>query len=239
MMVMNKDKYGIIGQIQSDGSMEGGDSVNWMGHYVYLTDDTFPFLYTFEISPGAYVRHPDPDQTTNGFGSFYKNPWNGCISRDQMTGILAALIKKKQYLASLRLILHHSLRGFLFAYNNIHNGEDSKTAKWKIPDPTGPDIWAMEIRSLGIFSKLLYPVLMLCDLHLLGATLYYKNKDQKDPISHAMKHIVSKNHTPTIISKLSWKLLNKKKLIREIENYWCGWRDNCEMSKLYEKELLG
>lgn len=71
---MNRDQYGIIGQIQPDGGIEGGDSACWNGHYTYYTgDDPIDFVKTFEVSPGGYVRHPYPDATNNRFGAYYKN----------------------------------------------------------------------------------------------------------------------------------------------------------------------
>lgn len=234
---MNRDKYGIIGQIQKGGLIEGGDSANWMGHYIYLTNDDFPFVETFEIKPGAYVRHPDPEQTNNGFGAHYKNPWNGCISRDQLTGIIGALIKKKEYLALTRLILHHAASLFLLSYNNINNGQDPKIAKWKRPDPTLLNIWACYLRGFGIFSWLLYPLLCILDLHVLIDTLRANSSDEEDKISYALRLFISRDYVPTIVGKLSVKLLNKQHLIKNIEKYWCGWRKNCEMSDLYKKKI--
>lgn len=68
-----------------------------MGHWLYLnggSDEYFnvdKYIDTFNVHFGAWVRHPHPDMTNNGFGAHYKNPWNGCITRDQLTGILGIL----------------------------------------------------------------------------------------------------------------------------------------------------
>lgn len=149
---MNKDKYNIIGQIQPDGSIEGGDSVNWMGHYLYLTKHKFPFRKTFEVGFGAYVRHPDPKQTNNGFGAYYKNPWDGVISRDQLIGIIMGLMSQKDRIGMVKLTLHHALRGFLFTYNTRKNGQNPTQTKWKIPDLTFMSIWALILRGFGPLS---------------------------------------------------------------------------------------
>ena len=93
------DKWGVIGQIQDDGSVEGGDALNWMGHWSYHEDiPNWPserIVDFFEVARGGgYVRHFDPAQTYYGFGSYYKNPYNGCISRDQMPGLIGMLVKR-------------------------------------------------------------------------------------------------------------------------------------------------
>lgn len=234
---MNIGEFGELGQLQSDGTIEMGDSANWTGHHIYLTDVDFPYVEFYEKHCGGYVRHPFPETTKNGFGSFYDNPWAGCISRDQLTGIIAALISLKEYKAMLRLIFNHSLRGFLFAYNTIHNGADPRTAGWKFPDLTLLDIWAHELRGLGWISWLFYPVLMIFDLQMLASTIVNNNRFRLDPISYAIKLIVSKEHVPTVISLLSWKLCDKKKLIEDIDRYWSGWRAQPFMVELYSARL--
>lgn len=235
---MNFDKYGILGQIQANGTIEGGDSANWQGHYIYLSGKEFDYSNIFEADWGGYVRHPVPDMTNNGFGAFYNNPWDGCISRDQLTGIVAGLISQKDYKAMLRLFLHHALRGFLFSYNTIHNGDDPKTSGWKFPDITGPDILAHILRGFGFFSWIFWPLLNLLDLQMLLATLWNNKHHKTDPISYAIKLIVSKEHCPSLISLLSWKLCDKNKLINEIKIYWSGWRSQGFMVELYSAKLF-
>jgi len=234
---MNFDKHGVLGQIQPDGSIEGGDSANWYGQYIYLTQGKRRFPKFFEVSFGAYVRHPDIDQTNNSFGAYYINPWAGCISRDQLTGILAALIGQKEYLASLRLILHHACWLFLFAYNTITNGQVPRTTKWKWPDVTLLNIWALELRAFGWFSWLFYPLLLIFDLHDFVNTIIHRFKIKKDPISYAMRLIICRENVPTLISLLSWVICDKDKLIKEIETYWGGWRDQAFLTKFYAGRL--
>lgn len=237
---MNRDKYGIIGQIQGDGSIEGGDSACWNGHYTYLRGkDAVPYVDTFEVSFGGYVRHPHPEMTNNGFGAHYEHPWSGCISRDQLTGVLAGVIGEKNKLAMLRIMLNHALRGFLFSYNTIKNGRDPKTAKWKMPDITFMDIWAMMLRGFGPISWVFWPLLLVLDLHLLLGAVYDRYFDNKEPdvINFLGKLFVSVDHVPTPVSKLALKFVNKENLLSRLREYWCGWRDNCEIVDLYEKKL--
>jgi len=236
---MNIDKYGIIGQIQDDGSIEGGDSACWVGHYVYLTGIDVNYIGVFEKGFGGYVRHPHPESTNNGFGAYYKNPWNGCISRDQLTGVLLAVIKTKSYFAMARVILNHCCRLMLFSYNTIINGRDPATAKWKLPDLTLFDIWAMMIRGLGPVAWLLYPVLCVLDVHMLLAALYDKffDNEETDCINFVGKLLCSLEYAPTPISWLTKKLVNRANIISRLKGYWCGWRGSPEFIPLYESKF--
>lgn len=246
---MNRDQYGIIGQIQEGGWVEGGDSACWMGHWLYLnggkcpdTDwDTAKYIKNFEVSFGAYVRHPYYHPIHNRFGSYYRNPWDGIISRDQYHGVLAALIVGKHYKALFRAFLHHGAWLWLFTYNTRINGQNpwNGEAKWKWPDLTLFDIWALYIRGSGWLGYLLYPLLCIFDIHLLLSTLVVNAEPVKkdDVINHTLKLIISKDRLPTPISWLALKLLNKEKLIEKLKVYWCNWRDNCDFVPLYEKRI--
>lgn len=235
---MHLGSMGELGQIQSDGKIEMGDSLNWTGHYCYLSKkQDFPFRAFFEKGMGGYVRHPDPKQTDRGFGAFYNGPWGGCISRDQLTGLLAGLLATKDYMGAIRVILHHSLRLFLFSYNTVHNGKSFNPHQTKVPDLTLMDIWALELRALGPVAWLAWPILNVLDLQILLASCINKILIQNDPISFAIKLIISKNHAPTLASWLAFKVCNKDKLYHEIVHYWASFRDSPEMIPLYAKEL--
>lgn len=259
---MNRDRYGIIGQIQNDGSVEGGDAVTFNGHWLYLNNGVDPdgstvknvedFVNFFEVSFGGYVRHPKKEMTFNGFGAHYKNPWNGCISRDQLTGILCALVAGRHWKAMLRVMGHSALSGFLLTYNNIINGRDPEKMEYnlkkyfynprnenvyKFPDPMGPDMWATMLRGFGKFSWIFWPVLNILDIHTLLNTIHHRYDDNDDVISFAGKYMVSRSHVPTITSWLTSKILNRKKLLADLKEYWCGWRDNCDFYDRYEQKI--
>lgn len=241
---MNLDRFGIVGQIQSDYSVEGGDSVNWMGHLLYLGWPKYNienYFNLFQVSCGGYVRHFSKDATPYGFGAYYKNPWNGCISRDQMTGILAALIKHRNLKQVLCFLLHHACFLFLFSYNTINNGENPKTAKWKWPDLTLFDIWAMELRALGnalpILKLFFWPILHILDLHMLLNTIYVNLSKETDVISYTIKLITSVENTPTLVSLFSYEMLNVDRLMYKLHVYWCGWRKSCDILPLYASHL--
>jgi len=244
-----KDKYGVLGQIQPDGSIEGGDSACWQGHLVYLSDEEFAYVDFFEVSPGAYVRHPIPSATNNSFGSYYKNPWCGCMSRDQLTGVVGALVKQKEYMAMLRLIAHFYLRGFVLTYNTLPNGAPPAEMKfslirlfkpikgeryWKLPDLFLFDMWATVLRGFGKASWIFFPLLCVLDIHtLLNTVLVVNRSDDNDKINYAMKLFVSRDYVPTPVSWLSLKLLNLERLLGNIQSYWCNWRQQPGMYPLY------
>ena len=240
-MSFAKDKFGALGQLQPDGDVEMGDSANWTGHYIYLTDDERINIDYFKVGYGAYVRHPLAEATNSGFGAYYKNPWDGCMSRDQITGVLAAIIKKKEYKLATEIVLHHALRLFLFSYNTRRNGVLPKIANWKMPDITIFDLWSMEIRALHpIIGWALWPVLNVFDVWMVLQVIVFNYfTKEKDPISFAMKMIVMHENKPTLTGELAWLLLNKYKLNNFIRLYWSGWRSgNIGMKELYYKKLL-
>lgn len=234
MSYIRRDRFGAVGQAQSDGFIDHGDSACWNGHLEYNAGDSRPGISFFEVGFGAYVRHPEKLQTTHGFGAYYKNPWAGCMSRDQLTGVLCGLIRENNLGAKLRFIFNHACRGFLFAYNTIHNGK--KPSGWKVPDLTLFDFWALELRMFGYFF---WPLLCVFDFHtLLAVLLFNRNKNQSnDVINLAMKVIVCKEVAPTPLSRLAYGLLNKPKMRQLISNYWSEWRDNPGMVDSYNERL--
>lgn len=229
-----RDKYGLIVQDQSRGILDGGDTVNWEGHRVYLTDGVGTPLSLFETGKGGYCRHFDPDMTYKGFGSYYQNPWDGVISKDQLTGIIAWIIKTKDYRAAVSLLLHHFCWLFLFAYNTRANGEDPETTSWKIPDPTLFETWCIEFRMI---PWVFYPLAWISDLYLILRVLLFNLQGSSDPISFTMRIFICIENMPTLWSYLAWKILNKNKLLKALENYWCGWRQHPTMFEYYKRKI--
>lgn len=226
------DKNGIIGQIEPGGTIDGGDSVNWRSHQIYLDGaEVGNFFKYFHDGHLGFVRHPDNKEQH----AYYKNPWQANITRDQSKGIMAAIIKDKNTWEAIKFIYAHMLRLFLVSHSTVDNNDLSY--KFKFPDPTFADVWAMEIRLIKPLAWLLWPLLNILDLWMLISTIYYNYVDSKDPISFAITSIVQREHTPTLTSLLSWKLLDKKKLEREIFVYWAGWRENEGMYYLYKKRI--
>lgn len=220
---INRDRYGIIGQKRDSGRIpvEGGDSACWQGHYTYYkNDDGVDYIKTFKVGFGAYVRHPDPKKTDNGFGAFYKNPWTGVISRDQLTGILGGVIRQGNAFHMLEIILHSLCSLMLFTYNSIDNGKDPKKAPRKFPDPMFFNMWGMMIRGLGFFTYILWPLLWILDLQLVLDSLVSNRHADDDQINFLLRLSVSRDIAPTPISWLAVKLLDRDKLKKDLKSYW-------------------
>lgn len=257
MREITRDVHGIIGQVQQgtwDKWVEGGDSAAWNGYYSYFSKDTktLPYVKTFEIGFGAYVRHPVPVATNNKFGAYYNNPWDGCISRDQLGGILLGIIAERDYLAMLRLMLHWSLRLFLFSYNTIQNGEDTTKTKfsifkffynpeqenyYKMPDLTFFNMWGLALRGFGVMSWIFWPLLVVFDIHMLADAMLANKDDNKSINSHLGRLHVATKVAPTPLSYLSRKLANKQVFKKKAEHYWAGKRVNPGISDLMQKAI--
>jgi len=226
---------GAVGCRQADGSIEMGDSCRWTCDKQTLDGTrTVDIPKFFSNGWGGYVRHKDPKLTDNGFGAYYKNPWQGCISRDQLIGIIWYLIETGQKWELLKVFIHHAAYLWLFAYNTIHNGKKPKGYKW--PDITTFNIWSMYLRGLiGIKAT---PILRKLDAYLLANTAWVNNEDNNDVISYLAHLFCSVEHTPTPESIAAWKLLDKMQIKMEVNSYWSGWRQNPGMAVLYIKRII-
>lgn len=238
---MNYDDDFIIGQIDNNigGNIEGGDSANWMAHLLYVMPiwmgwTAIKYAYTFEVGPGEWVRHPNPERSRYGWAATPKIT----ISRDQLTGILCLLAKNKMTKQILRLFKEHCDNYMLRSFNTINNGEDPATAKRKTPDFTGPDIWALYVRGISPKGWISHLFLCFCDLHLLGGAISIRcSPSRTDVISHCIKLALANDVRPTFVIKLTNKVHSLKDLSSRLHNYWCTWRDNCEMAGMWTDKL--
>lgn len=239
--IIKKDGAGIVGQPKQgypDG-IEGGDSLNWQGHYYFLRN--FPnkrllaaaYVADFESPrfPGLYVRHPNPKATKHGFGAYCEGNFRGCESRDQMTGKLCFLSLVGPSKALLRTFKQHLCRGLLFANNTIRNGEDPRNHRPKLPDLTGPDIWSLYIRGFRLWP--LYPLLIIFDLHLFLTAVLQNFKKDPDIISHVIKVLTAQTILPTPLGWLAAKVLSQEHVLTKLLKYWGGFRQQPGMYQLY------
>ncbi len=253
-----RDKTGIL--VQKNGSpgieFEGGDSMNWTGHFYSLTDfksngmvgaiDQWDclelYIENFESKehPGLYVRHPNVAQSRYGWASYCDGNWRGVESRDQMTGKLCFFTEAEAKGALWRCFKQHLKRGLVFANNTIHNGDDPNDYKyantWKLtkvrkfPDLTLFDIWALYIR--GFRAWYLYLFLILFDFHLLGSVISKKLNGDTDVISLFLKQLTSRKIMSTPIGWLACQVISGEEMKRRLKVYWCGWRKQPGMYKL-------
>lgn len=224
------DDRGILGQHEGNGVYGGGDALNFTGMLVLVGGSSIKIYNTFRKGFGALSRHP-----TEGYSSYYKHPWDGRISRDQLTGALAGMIAQRDRVGVLKVFIHHAAWLWLFAYNTRKNGDLSK---WKWPDITGPDIWAMYIRGLlGKAAYLLFPILCAFDLMLIANAYTVLKNNDGHVTSHLAKLITALETAPTPIARLAFKMTSKDWLLASLTTYWCGFRDKCFMVELYKRKL--
>lgn len=239
---MHYDQDYILCQLQHGFGLEGGDSVNWMGHLLYV----FPgwmgwsaekYIHTFELKPGLWCRHPSPNRSQNGWASFVNGTWDGVMSRDQMKGILCYLIKNNQTNAVHRLLLEHKKRMFLFSNNSIRNGQNPVTAKRKIPDITLGDIWALFIRGKYTKGALSWLILCICDIHLLLSAIEIRFSNDNDIISFLICASISHDIRPTFVSKIAIKASDYNDINDKAYRYWSGWRLQKEVYEYWAPKI--
>lgn len=233
------DENGIIGQ-PYEGGVEGGDSACWNGHYKYFRKDqaSIEYVKTFEVGFGAYVRHPYPHPTYNRFGWYYKNPWDGNITVDQLTGICGGVIAEGDWKAMLRIIIHSMAWLCLFDYSNRQNGKDPLTeAKWRMGGFMSPKIWQMMLRGFGKWSYIFYPLLCVFDLHLIFDTIWDNFSEKDDRINDVLRLSVARDICPTPVGWLAVKLLDRAHTKERIAHYWLKWRDNPGMYDIHSKAI--
>lgn len=236
------DNHLLIGQrftYKGSTYIEGGDSASWTGLYTYLTGDRDTGFPTLEVAPGAYARHPVPHPISNRFGYYYAGTWDGVISRDQLTGIILGHMKLENRAKTWDMIKHHARRGFLFSYNSRKNGLLPEEAPWKLPDFTGPDIWALYLRSFGAWSWIAFPVLCVLDLQMLinAVNIRYVKKEKEHVLNFLGKFFASREYVPTPVSWVTKLLVSKTQMHSALKLYWDGWRQNPGMSKLFSKKV--
>lgn len=219
---MYLDAYAII--VQKD--MDGGDSLHREAMYAFaiklreneLKSPANPEslssrrpasfknnLDIFEVAPGVYIRHPDPNK-------WYSNPET--TSRDQLFPVIAYCAAYEDTGRLWRLFKAVARRGF-FAQNWIRIGQN-ETAK-KIPDPMHFNI-AQFIRAGGWYTAPLYPLLFLFDgLELMGTIVSalplhfrddhlwprWKNGNDVDDNNLVVQHLLAAHYKPTPFSALS------------------------------------
>lgn len=130
-----------------------------------------PLFALFEVSPGVYVRHPDPSK-------WYSDPRN--TSRDQLTAVIAFTAYCTQKMTSVSVFYRSKLEDLFLAClkrgmfaQNIHpNWVDprTQTVKRKIPDFLTPDLWTLFAR--GLLGWWSLPINLFLDVFILLSVLF-------------------------------------------------------------------
>lgn len=132
------------------------------------------------------------------------------FSRDQLIPLLIFLCYNPAYKPYLnKLAKAHAKRGFLFAWNSRKNG--TIAAPWKLPDITGPNIWATWLRAYWppMLWPVIWPILCILDFYMLLNVVFALVQAQIGKIEHDTQNMTlmahfSANRLPTPLSWLTW-----------------------------------
>lgn len=226
------DANGLV--VQNNG--DGGDSLNRTAVVGILNelgnnDDNFRDMHNAVAhclsshDLGKYRRSNHP-------GMWYSN--FDRTSRDQLIPItiLYGLLEDRELLG--KMFVNHLGRGLLFAYNTKKNfvyptleehlakstPDVPWNYKWKMPDLTGPDFWALYVR--GFNKWYTYPALFFLDIEsLVGSIiLRYFSPDKDDVINHALMLEYSKVRMDTWLMRLARKITPRSFLQERLDKFF-------------------
>ena len=258
------DHHGVIGQVGHEylkSGIDGGDSVNRMGHYTFLIRANWikcdfnkfknmPLVVIFRTiarkslskfeskeHPGNYMRHFDPEAGQYGTVAYCEGTWKGVMSRDQFIPVLISLGYHGEYAMLWRIFKAHLKRGLLFTNNTVGNGQDWRVAKKKIPDLTGPEFLALYIRGFWPYSIMLWPLLFLFDIETLIGSVIWRNRtkdpNKDDVLNHCSVSIYGRLRMPTLTMWAACKINSYQLMSQKLRHYWCHWRKSCYFVDLY------
>lgn len=243
------------------GWVDGGDTLQRMGTYFLarvLSGENIDshFIQKYEkvynqlqISDGNYRRHPDPD-------FWYSD--SDRMSRDQLIPnlVLWGLFDKKRL---FRFFIGHLKRGLLFTTNTRRNGATKenhgtiykyvngkpvrRNYNLKLPDLTGPSIWAKYIRGFNLLP--LYPLLMILDIEYFINSILKRTlaKNDNDIINHCIEGIYSSYKMTTPLIWIANKFINDANdLCNRLDKYFGDNKDPKflgEMLKPLIKKYIG
>jgi len=269
-VLASMDNYQIIGQQDypkdHNNGIDGGDSINRMGHYHFLIEankkigndiaerENLPSrtfceydeqlnLFECQNSKGNYRRHPE--ETKFGIAYYCNGTYDGVMSRDQSIPLVVSLIFMGMHKRLRMYFLRHLMRGLLFTTNTRMNAMSLKTKK--LPDFTGPEFWALYIRSNPVTGILLYPLLCLFDIETLIGSIIRRLQPLKskngtindDVINHLIICINGAMRYPTPIIWLANRINSYDNLLEKLK-FYCGaaeenkWRKISFFVDLYE-----
>ncbi len=145
------------------------------------------------------------------------------MSRDQTIPMLILLGEARAYKKLAWYIFGHAMRLMLFTHNTRRNfvypmlGEHLAKSTpdvpwrpgWKLPDVTGPEVWALLIRAMPKPLRCMaWPLLLVFDLETLGGSItrrYFRPKNN-DVINHTLVLINGKRRAPTPVIWLAAKI---------------------------------
>lgn len=198
---------------------DGGDSC--ANHATLgMLNDRHMTAYLIHMNMYNPRRHPD------------RSRWYGLddrFSRDQLIPLIICLAYKNFPRTLKALFKTHLKKGWLlFAWNTKRNYQyptfeehrDAKNAghigkeiewkyKWKVPDVTAFEVWAIYIRAFQIWY--LYPLLYLFDLETLIGTVVKNYSKSNIHRNHIMVLYYGMKRYDTLLMKLARKIYDKEK----------------------------
>lgn len=218
--MMPIDSNGLPGTLGENHRFDGGDTAAILGTIVALEPAegyarSWATKTIMLISAAGYPRrHPD---LSKWYGM------NDRFSRDQLLPLICAAIRFKDH-PDLNLFFQaHAQRWFLFAWNSRKNG--AVDAPKKMPDFTGPEIWALWIRYREPWWG--FAVLWIFDGELLVGAFLWRWREDRVCRNHMLSAIFSRRYRPTITSRIAFALTDFKGLIER-------WRAHCEAVREYQ-----
>lgn len=214
------DTYGLICQIEDDGSFGGGDSANRCGllavasefnnglyqadldmskeHVMAACNSMFGRI---ETRPGVGIRHPEATKWWSNSKFF---------SRDQQSAVVIGAGFSNNQVLVLSLFKNHLKRFGLYQNFQINSLDVDGKKHFIQGDMATPEHFNYYVRALNLWA--LYPVLLIGDLFMLlnSIIIVIKSIFDADDTSNDLNHICAllqaKRKLPTPISWLARKV---------------------------------
>lgn len=225
---------------------DGGDTGQREGMYwtlraicfgmVALVVENFAFrLSTFaEVieklhpSPGVLLRHSEV--------AWSASDWDR-MTPDQMRPMIPAMALWAPEELS-KFVRGHAKRLFLFANNTRHNGatkanhgqvegEHLRDYSWKVPDLTGPTVWASLIR--GTKAWYFCPLLFVFDIFHLASAIKWRYFPKHNIIlNHATDAVWFRYRWPTIASTIALAIMPPKRIVPIVKDHFDDFGDDMQ-----------
>lgn len=211
------DEDGLPGTCESTGNWDGGDTWAIVGTLLVCCAWYCPsrldqkFIDPLTDTPR---RHPN-------FNKWYGKGWR--FSRDQLIPLICAgIVCGESYSPLFKKVFEmHRKRWFLTAWNKWKNGANGARKKWYEIDFTGPEIWALWIRMKKPWWRRV--ILWALDIETLIGGIVWRCgwRTSRVTRNHLLVTIVTRQHSPTLISRLSAWITPFDALVDR-------WRAHCE-----------
>lgn len=207
---LRRDELGIVGQVQTDDSLDSGDSAHRTGVLAFCNSKQDQELLSQFESEGLMHRHPTHE------------PWNNWknSTRDQLIGFVAGCWRSGHTEIAARLLAKHESREPPLTCQNTEADKPGSTKDPPIGDPLGPHN-AMYLRiCAGMADAYLDPVGQFS----LQLAIQFADKDiDKEPNQLLLQAIVC--------GRLNFFCDQFPDYPDRLRNYWSGWRQQPQIAE--------